>query len=309
VNARSQPAAYGRTARTNARRGTRAQSLSARRVGDVGTAGRGDPDKSANVDDAGSRGRRNPAPGRNDVIYGKHSVRAVFRERPGTVRRVAIRVGAAGYLQEFIDLSREAGIEPELMRTGEFLRLGQLDENDKHQGVFVIADPLPIYSEYDFDQLSQASVVIVLDQLSNPQNFGTIIRTAAFFNVDGVIWLKDRAVDVDATVMRIAVGGTEMVRLFRVTNLARTLDLLKERGFWVYGFDERGEKSLPEAHFAPKSALVFGAEGEGLRQRTKKFCDELIRIDGGRPGLESLNAGVAAGIVMAEVFRPSRRQV
>ena len=238
-----------------------------------------------------------------EVIYGKHSVRSVFRARPQAIRRVAIREGAARYLQEFIDLAGAAGIEPEMMRTGEFLRLGGLDEDDKHQGVFVVADPLPVHTEYDFDLLNDAEVVVVLDQLSNPQNFGTIIRTAAFYGVDGLVWLKNRAVDIDATVRRIAVGGTEMVPLFRVTNLARAIELLQQRGFWVYGFDERGEKTIHQTQFDTKSALIIGAEGEGMRYLTKLHCDELVRIPGGRPGLESLNAAVAAGIVMAEVFR------
>jgi 23S rRNA (guanosine2251-2'-O)-methyltransferase len=170
--------------------------------------------------------------------------------------------------------------------------------------VFVIAEPLPVFTEYDFDLLNEARLVVVLDQLSNPQNFGTIIRTAAFYGVDGIVWLKNRAVDIDATVSRIAVGGTELVKLFRVTNLARALEQLKERGFWVYGFDERGEKTLAETEFDDKSVIIIGAEGEGMRQRTKLYCDELVRIAGGRPGLESLNAAVAAGIVMAEVYRP-----
>jgi len=237
------------------------------------------------------------------VVFGKHSARAVLTAHPDTVRRVVLREGAAHYLQEFIDLARAAGVEPELLRSGEFLRAGRLDEADKHQGVFVVADPLPVLTEYDFDTLADAQVVVVLDQLSDPNNFGTIIRSAAFFGADGVVWLKNRAVDLTPTVLRVAVGGADLVRLFRVTNLARALELLKDRGFWVYGFDERGEATLAETAFADKAALVIGAEGGGLRHRTKQLCDELVRIPGGRPGLESLNAAVATGIVLAEAFR------
>lgn len=241
-----------------------------------------------------------------NVVYGKHSVRAVFLARPADVRRVVMREGAAKYLGEFLELARAAGIEPELLASGEFLRRGRLAEDDKHQGIFVDVAPLPVHDEHDLALLDDASSVLVLDQLSDPQNFGTILRSAAFFHIDAVVWMKDRAVDLSPTVTRIAVGGAEFVRLFRVTNLARAMQLLKERGFWVYGLDERGERTLAQAEFDRRSALVVGAEGQGLRRRTKELCDELVRIPGGRRGLESLNAGVAATVAMAELVRAPR---
>jgi hypothetical protein len=116
-------------------------------------------------------------------------VRQTFRPRrfPGTAGGRAPGRDAGGrarYLQEFIDLAHRVGVEPELLRSGEFLRQGGLDEDDKHQGVFLVDDPLTIYNEYDLDSLGEKSVVLVLDQVSNPQNFGTIIRTAAFFGVE-----------------------------------------------------------------------------------------------------------------------------
>jgi 23S rRNA (guanosine2251-2'-O)-methyltransferase len=238
-----------------------------------------------------------------DVVFGKHSVRAVFLARPEAVRRVVMREGAARYLGEFVDMARAAGVEPELVRSGEFLRMGGFTEEDKHQGIFVVTEPVPVLGEHDLALLAGASVVLVLDQVSNPQNFGTILRTAAFFGLDAVLWLKNRSVDLSPTVSRVAVGGAEFVRLFRVTNLARSLGTLKELGFWVYGLDERGERTLSQVGFEGKVALVVGAEGEGLRQRTKESCDELVRIAGGRRGVESLNAGVAAAVAMAEVLR------
>lgn len=238
-----------------------------------------------------------------DVVFGKHSVRAVLLSRPQAVRRVVLRQGAARYLQEFIDLASGIGIEPELLPSGQFLRLGGLDEDDKHQGVFILAEPRRLHNEHDLDIVKDALAVLVLDQVSNPQNFGTMLRSAAFFGVDAVVWMKDRSVDLSPTVSRVAVGGAELVRLFRVTNLARSLETLKKLGFWVYGLDERGDKTLAETAFADKTVLVVGAEGEGLRRRTKEYCDYLVRIPGGRRGVESLNAGVAASIAMAELYR------
>lgn len=238
-----------------------------------------------------------------DVIYGKHSVRSVFLNRPGAVHKLVMREGAAKYLDEFDAYARAAEVEVELLPSGEFLRRGKLHEDDKHQGLFVLADPMPVYAEHDLGLLADAGSVLVLDQVSDPQNFGTVLRGAAFFHIDAVLWMKNRAVDISPTVTRIAVGGAEFTKLFRVTNLARSLQLLKEHGFWVYGLDERGDSELGDTDFDVKSALVVGAEGQGLRPRTKELCDVMVSIPGGRKGVESLNAGVAATLAMAELAR------
>ncbi len=237
------------------------------------------------------------------MVFGKHSVRAVFQARPSAVRRTIIMDGPSRYLSEFVDLSNRAGVRPETLGRDQFLRLGRFTEDDKHQGIFVLTEPREIFDEHDLGRLEHASIVLALDQVSNPQNFGTVLRNAAFFGVDAVLWMKNRSVDLSPTVSRVAVGGSELVGLFRVTNLARSLDTLKKLGFWVYGLDERGERTLAQTDFGKKAVLVVGAEGEGLRQRTKATCDELVRIPGGRPGVESLNAGVATGVALAELTR------
>jgi 23S rRNA (guanosine2251-2'-O)-methyltransferase len=237
------------------------------------------------------------------MISGKHAVRAVFLARPQAVRRVVLLEGALRYLEEFVDFSESAGIRPEVLPRRAFMLAGNFTEEDRHQGVLAFADAPTVYAEAELGALGQASVVLVLDQVSNPQNFGTMIRNAAFFGVDAVIWLKNRAADLSPTVSQVAVGGVEFVKLFRVTNLARTFETLKSQGFWVYGLDERGDRTLAETEFDRKTVLVVGAEGEGLRRRTKEYCDALVRIPGGRPGLSSLNAGVATAVALAEVFR------
>jgi 23S rRNA (guanosine2251-2'-O)-methyltransferase len=235
-------------------------------------------------------------------IFGKHSVRAVFLTRPRTVKRLII-AGDESYHTEFIEMAERAGIKPEFLAWPEFERLGHFTKDEKHQGIFILADPRKIYAEKDFDSLADARVVLALDQISNPQNFATILRSAAFFGVEAVIVLRDRSVDVSSEVVRYAVGGAEFVRIFRVTNLSQGLEELKDLGFAVIGLDERGEKTLAETVFPEKIVFVVGAEGEGLRPKTKKYCDTLVRIPGGRPGLESLNAGVATAVAVAEIFR------
>ena len=95
------------------------------------------------------------------------------------------------------------------------------------------------------------------------------------------------------------------MNVFRVINLARSIDILKEIGFCVYGLDENGDRTLAETDFTSKSAIVVGAEGQGLRHRTRKFCDALVRIPGGRPGVECLNLTVATSVALGEVYRRS----
>lgn len=235
-------------------------------------------------------------------IFGKHSVKAALLARPSAVRRLML-AGKKTYHEDMIQLARGARIEPELLDWSTFLSEAELTEEDKHQGVCVLIEPRPMLGEHDLDQLEDAHVVLALDQLSDPQNLGTVLRSAAFFGIDAVLFLRNRSAEVSPTVARIAVGGAEFVRLFQVTNLARSLDILKENGFWIYGLDERGEQTLAETDFDPKTVLVIGAEGQGLRRRTKEKCDVLVRIAGGREGVESLNAGVAASVALAELTR------
>jgi 23S rRNA (guanosine2251-2'-O)-methyltransferase len=237
-----------------------------------------------------------------DKIFGKHSVRAVLLTRPESVSRLLLG-GKESYHREFIELARQAGIQPELLPWPEFRRAGGVTDDDKHQGIVVLAKRRPLLTEGDLSLLADAGVVLALDQISDPQNLGTILRSAAFFGVDGVLLLKNRAAEVSPLVARVAVGGAELVRTFRVTNLARSLELLKQMGFWIYGLDERGERTLAQTEFDAKTVLVVGAEGEGLRLRTQQTCDALVRIPGGQTGLESLNAGVATAVALAEVFR------
>jgi 23S rRNA (guanosine2251-2'-O)-methyltransferase len=241
-----------------------------------------------------------PAP--TEIVYGKHSVRAVLLARPGAVTRMLLG-GRESYHADLISLARQQGVRPELVEWPEFRHATGLGDEDKHQGAAVLMKPRPLLTEADLGQLAERRVVLALDQISDPQNLGTILRSAAFFGVDGVLVLKNRSAEVSPLVARVAVGGAELVDTYRVTNLARALQRLQSMGYWVYGLDERGPATLAQTDFDERTVLVVGAEGEGLRRRTREICDALVRIPGGRRGLESLNAGVATAVALAEVFR------
>lgn len=238
-------------------------------------------------------------------LYGKHSVRAVFQERPKAIKELYLLSGKLDPPEEFILMAQEHDIPMQILGWEAFNRAGGFVDDENHQGVFILARPRHIYSEGELDILKDARCVLALDQINNPQNLGTMLRNAAFFGVDAILLLRNRSTDVTPVAVRVAVGGAEFIKVFRVTNLARSLDALKEHGFWVYGLDERGEKTLAQTEFSDKTVFVVGAEGEGLRQRTRQFCDHLVRIPGGRKGLESLNAGVATAIALSEFYRES----
>jgi len=237
-----------------------------------------------------------------ETVYGKHSVRAVLLARPQAIQRMLLG-GRESYHADLIALAKDNGIRPELVDWPEFRRTTGLGDEDKHQGAALLVTPRPLLTEADLGRLADGHVVLALDQISDPQNLGTILRSAAFFGVDGVLVLKNRSAEVSPLVARVAVGGAELVQTFRVTNLARSLQRLQSMGYWVYGLDERGPATLAQTDFDAKTVLVVGAEGEGLRKRTRETCDALVRIPGGRRGLESLNAGVATAVALAEVFR------
>ena len=239
-----------------------------------------------------------------EKIFGNHSVRAVFLTRPSKIRRMILLAGKKNALnEEYLKYADEYGIKAEVLPWQKFLSETGLTKDEKHQGVCIFCEPRQIYGEQDLELLRDSRAVLACDQISNPQNLATMLRNAAFFGVEAIILLKNRSTDITPVVTRIAVGGAEFVKIFKVINLARSLEILKQIGFWVYGLDERGEKTLAETEFDQKTVFVVGAEGEGLRLRTTQFCDFLVRIPGGRPGIGSLNAGVSTAVAFAEYFR------
>jgi len=237
-----------------------------------------------------------------EKVFGKHSVRAVFINRPQDICQMFI-AGREEYHVEFIELAKKFDVEIKFLDWHTFRDIGDFTEDDRHQGIVVFTEPKSVYGDKDIARLQNARCVILLDQVSNPQNLATIIRCGGFFGVDAILTMKNRAASLTPTVTRYAVGGTEFVDIFEITNVSQTLNELKSLGFWTYGLDERGEVTLGRTDFADKAAIVIGAEGEGLRPKTRKYCDVLVRIPGGRKGLESINAAVAASIAMAEIFR------
>ena len=174
----------------------------------------------------------------------------------------------------------------------------------RHQGVVAMVLEMPARESLEdlLDSLKEPPLLLVLDGVTDPHNLGACLRVADAAGAHAVIAPKDRAAGVSAVVSKIASGAAESMPYYMVTNLARTLDDLKERNIWIVGADERAEKTLYEVELPESVAWVLGAEGEGMRRLTRERCDLLVRIPM-RGSVASLNVSVASGVCLFESLR------
>jgi 23S rRNA (guanosine2251-2'-O)-methyltransferase len=239
------------------------------------------------------------------VIAGIHAVREALRAgRPLEHVLVQAQERSSGPLREIIDLCRRAAI-PVRQETRE--QLDRLAAGAVHQGVVAVA-AAGAYQDLDavVEALDHPGLLVALDGIEDPHNLGAIIRTAHAAGADALVIPERRAAGLTAAAAKAAAGALEYLPVARVANLNHTLDGLKKRGFWVTGLDERGDKSYLEIDFRQPTLLLFGAEGHGIHQQTRRRCDFLAKIPvAGR--IASLNVSVAAGIVLFEALRQRRK--
>jgi 23S rRNA (guanosine2251-2'-O)-methyltransferase len=176
----------------------------------------------------------------------------------------------------------------------------------RHQGVVAEINHFEHGNESDLFRflktLHHSPLVLVLDQIQDPHNLGACLRTADGAGVDAVVLPKDSAAPVNQTVRRVAAGAADRIPVFYVVNLSRSLEYLKQEGFWIYGSSDSAERSLYEFKFTGNTAIVMGAEGKGLRRLTREHCDQLIRIPMSG-SVSSLNVSVASGVILFEAVR------
>ena len=228
------------------------------------------------------------------VTLGVHPVREALRaHRP--FDKVLIAKGTVGpRIQEIVDLCRESGIP---VRFEPRETLDRAGKGVPHQGVVAFGALLE-YRSLD-EVLPEARLVVVLDGVEDPHNLGAIVRTAHAAGAAAVIVPERRAAPLTETVARAAAGALEYLPISRVTNISQTLEQLKQRGFWIYGLDERGTEVYDRVDFGLPTALVLGGEGKGLHQGVQKHCDVLVRIPMAG-AVSSLNVSVATGVVLFE---------
>ena len=236
------------------------------------------------------------------VLFGFHAVGVRLKTAPQSIIEIyADPARKDARMRQFLERANEAGAR---VIEADGMRLAKLAGSHGHQGVAARVQALPTSHSLDdlLDQIEGPPLLLVLDGVTDPHNLGACLRVADGAGAHAVIAPKDHAVGINATVAKVASGAAETIPYFMVTNLARTLGELKERSIWCIGTSDDAPRSVYQADLKAAVALVLGAEGAGMRQLTRKTCDELVSIPM-RGAVESLNVSVASGVCLYEALR------
>jgi 23S rRNA (guanosine2251-2'-O)-methyltransferase len=241
----------------------------------------------------------------NKVLFGFHAVTVRLKTAPASIAEIHVDATRRdARMRQFVQRVQEAGAK---LVESDAARLAGLAGSERHQGVVARVSALPARHSLDevLDDVQGPPLVLVLDGVTDPHNLGACLRVADGAGAHAVVAPKDHAVGLNATVAKVASGAAETMPYLMVTNLARSLNELKERDIRVVGTSDDAEATLYDLDLRGPLALVLGAEGAGLRQLTRKTCDELVRIPM-QGAVESLNVSVAAGVCLYEAMRQRR---
>jgi 23S rRNA (guanosine2251-2'-O)-methyltransferase len=238
------------------------------------------------------------------VLYGFHAVGVRLKTSPSSILELYVDpTRRDARMRQFVERAQEANLR---LIEADGVRLSRLCGSHGHQGVVARVNALVQARTLDdlLEQLPAGEVplLLVLDGVTDPHNLGACLRVADGAGAHALIAPKDHAVGINATVAKVASGAAETVPYYMVTNLARTLNELKERSIWVIGTSDDAPQTLYQADLKGPTALVLGAEGAGMRQLTRKTCDALVSLPM-RGAVESLNVSVASGICLYEAVR------
>ena len=240
---------------------------------------------------------------RDDIVIGRNSVIETLKG-DRTIETLYISNNKLeGSISIIIGLAKEKRV---LIKEVDKRKLDLMCDGAVHQGVIAKVTPYK-YSEVSdilalAEERGEPPFIVILDEVEDPHNLGSIVRTAELFGVHGIIIPKRRSASVSATVYKSSVGAIEHVKIAKVTNLNATIEELKLKGIWVYGADIRAEEYSYQVDFSGPCAVIIGNEGRGISKLTVQKCDKLIKIPMvGK--INSLNASVAGGIVMYEVLK------
>jgi len=239
-----------------------------------------------------------------DRFTGIHAVREAL-EAGSSFDRIVIAKGRQdSRIEEIVQLARQRNIPVRFEDRG---NLDRLANSRDHQGVVAIAAARPPARLEDVLERANASkdqrgLIVLLDGVEDPHNLGAIIRTALAAGAHGIVIPERRAAGLTDTVARASAGALAHLAIAKVTNLARTMEELKEAGYWLVGLDENGEKRYTEVDYTSPTGIVMGGEGKGLHELTRKRCDFVVSLPTTGP-VKSLNVSVATGVVLFEALR------
>ncbi|GIK26323.1 MAG: 23S rRNA (guanosine(2251)-2'-O)-methyltransferase RlmB [Rhodocyclales bacterium] len=237
-------------------------------------------------------------------IYGFHAVNARLRQSAGSVEEIYLAAGRQdGRTRDLVKLAEAQGVR--VIATDPARLDGMVGgPGARHQGVVARVSAAQRHVTLDdvLDTLAEPALLLVLDGVQDPHNLGACLRVADAAGAHAVVAPKDRAVGLNATAVKVACGAADTVPYVTVTNLARALREMQERGVWAVGADAEADKDIYGVDLKAPLALVLGAEGSGLRRLTRETCDALVRIPM-HGSVESLNVSVASGICLFEARR------
>ncbi len=244
---------------------------------------------------------------KSEAVYGLHAVTSLLQRSPDQVVEIWVQKGRQDQrMQKVLQLAEEQGLA--VMEADKGL-MNQKAAEGNHQGIIAWRKPLQRKSEKHLpdilDGITGAPLLLILDGVTDPHNLGACLRTADAAGVDVVIAPKDKSAPLNATAAKVACGAAEAVPYIQVTNLARTMKELQERGVWIVGTAGEAEQTIYEHDLTGPMALVMGAEGPGMRRLTRENCDYLANIPMAGE-VSSVNVSVATGICLFEAVRQRR---
>ncbi|EKO1914516.1 23S rRNA (guanosine(2251)-2'-O)-methyltransferase RlmB [Clostridium botulinum] len=240
---------------------------------------------------------------REDIIEGRNAVIEALKSNK-TIEKVMVAKGdLEGSIKIIISLAKEKGI---VINEVDRKKLDFISQTRAHQGVIAFTTPYQYCAVEDIiryaKQKEEDPFIVILDEIEDPHNFGSILRTAEVCGVHGVIIPKRRNVGVTPTVYKTSAGAVEYMKISKVTNINNVIDKLKEKGIWIYGADMCGNAYCFDVSLSGPIALVIGSEGRGISKLTKNKCDVLVKIPM-LGNITSLNASVAGGMLMYEILK------
>ncbi|RYE06592.1 MAG: 23S rRNA (guanosine(2251)-2'-O)-methyltransferase RlmB [Rickettsiaceae bacterium] len=226
------------------------------------------------------------------LMYGKHAVIAALNNPQRKIIKIFCTESCLKANRNLIHVDYNDKIE---IVDNQFLNKA-LGQNQNHQGISVKLSSIFAYNLQNLEIIGENYKVAVLDQITDPQNIGSIIRSAVAFGIKAIIMPQDNSPTENAIIAKIASGALELIKIFKVPNLKAAIEFFKKKNFWVFGFDSAQKNILNSKMLVGRIVLVLGSEDKGLRRLTKEACDYLVKIPM-TPNVESLNVANAASII------------